>query len=411
MLFGALVAALRLERREQLAQFAAALGQAAHKAFVRAAQGRASLFRHRAIVPEQNESVHFIDEITIEVHAGDGGDGSAAMRREKHKPLAGPAGGDGGNGGDIVFEADPRLTTLLDLKQRRVLKAERGEHGRGKDQYGKGGASLTVRVPVGTQVFDADTGELLADLARAGEAHVAARGGRGGRGNLHFVTQTERAPAYAEPGAPGEQRKLRLELKLLADVGLVGFPNVGKSTLISAVSRARPKIADYPFTTLAPNLGVVSRGQERSFVVADIPGIIEGAAEGAGLGLRFLKHIERTRVLVHLVSVDPSPGREPLADYDTLTRELERFDPALAGRPALIAMSKLDLPEVRAALPEFQSALAARGLAVHAFSAATREGVDALLDAVEALLARHPVPSQPRNAPLPRSPGGRAKQH
>src|SRR5262245_60118115 len=244
--------------------------------------------------------MHFIDEITLEVRAGDGGDGSSAMRREKYRPLGGPAGGDGGGGGDVVLEADERLTTLLDLKHRRVLKAGHGEHGRGKDQYGKRGEALVVRVPLGTQVFDAESGELRADLDQPGQRCVVARGGRGGRGNLHFATPTERAPTRAEPGAKGERNKLRLELKLLADVGIVGFPNVGKSTLIAAVSKARPRVADYPFTTLVPNLGVVSRGEERGFVIADIPGLIEGAAEGHGLGHRFLKHVERTRVLLHL---------------------------------------------------------------------------------------------------------------
>jgi GTPase len=345
---------------------------------------------------------HFIDEITLEVRAGDGGDGSTAMRREKYRPLGGPAGGDGGDGGDVVFECDPRLTTLLDLKQRRVLKAERGEHGRGKDQYGKRGAPLVLRIPLGTQVFDAETSELIADLDAPGERMVVARGGRGGRGNLHFRTAIERAPMHAEPGTPGEGRMLRLELKLLADVGLVGFPNVGKSTLIAAVSRARPKVADYPFTTLVPHLGVVSRGDERNFVIADIPGIIEGAAEGAGLGHRFLKHVERTRVLVHMVSLDPSPGREPLRDHDVLLGELERFDPGLAQRPAVLAMSKLDLPDVRAALPAYAQAMRARGHEVIGFSAATGEGLPELLDAVERLLVANPVASRPKSAPLPR---------
>jgi GTP-binding protein len=344
---------------------------------------------------------HFIDEITLEVRAGDGGDGSAAMRREKYRPLGGPAGGDGGDGGDVVFECDPRLTTLLDLKRRRVLKADAGEHGRGRDQYGKRGESLRLRIPLGTQVFDADSGELIADLSMPGQIFVVARGGRGGRGNLHFATPTERAPLHAEPGTPGERRRLRLELKLLADVGLVGFPNVGKSTLIAAVSRARPKVADYPFTTLTPNLGVVSRGEERSFVIADIPGIIEGAADGAGLGHRFLKHIERTRVLVHLISLDPDPAREPLRDYATLLRELERFDPALAERPALVALSKLDLPEVREAAPALAEALEARGFSLLPFSAATGEGVPALLDAIERLLTAHPLAPLPRGVPLP----------
>jgi GTP-binding protein len=345
--------------------------------------------------------VQFIDEIELEAIAGDGGDGASAMRREKYRPLGGPAGGDGGDGGDVIFEADPRLTTLLDLKYRRVVRAQRGENGRGKDQYGAAGESLVVRVPAGTQVFDADTGELLADMHTPGERHLVARGGRGGRGNIHFATPTERAPTRAEPGTPGQRRNLRLEVKLLADVGLLGFPNVGKSTFISAVSRARPKIADYPFTTLVPNLGVVSRGDLRSFVVADIPGIIEGASEGAGLGHRFLKHVERTRVLLHLVTVDPDPEREPVQDFDTLMSELQRFDPDLASRPMVVAMSKLDLPEVRDACPGFRDAMAERGIDVLAFSSATGEGQEAVLDALERVLSAHPVAPLPRAAPLP----------
>ena len=345
----------------------------------------------------------FIDEITLEAHAGDGGDGSSAMRREKYRPLGGPAGGDGGDGGDVILEADPRLTTLFDLKLRRVVKGERGEHGRGKDQYGARGQSILVRVPVGAQIFDAEDGSLIVDLDAPGERHVIAKGGRGGRGNIHFATPTDRAPTRAEPGKPGERRKLRIELKLLADIGIVGFPNVGKSTLIAAISRARPKIANYPFTTLVPNLGVVSRGEDRSFVVADIPGLIEGAADGSGLGHRFLKHIERTRVLLHLVTLDDSPGREPLKDYDVLCNELRRFDPELAARPSVVALAKMDLTDVREREPELRAAFAARELELHAFSAATGEGVPALLDALEALLAANPIMSRPRAVPLARA--------
>jgi len=348
--------------------------------------------------------VRFVDEITVEVEAGRGGDGSAAMRREKSKPLAGPAGGDGGDGGHVIFEADERLRTLFDFRYRRVLRAAPGEHGRGKDQYGKSGESLLVRLPVGAQVFDAETGVLLCDLDSAGARFTAAAGGRGGRGNIHFATPTYRAPMHAEPGTEGERRKLRFELKLLADVGIVGFPNVGKSTLISVISKARPKVADYPFTTLVPNLGVVSRGEERSFVVADMPGIIEGAAEGAGLGHRFLKHIERTRVLLFLVSLDPTPGRSLIQDLATLRRELERFDAALAARPSLVAVSKLDLPEVAEAWPEFQAHMQREGREVLAFSAATQAGVEHLLDRLEALLAEHVAPATPRAEPLPAPP-------
>ena len=335
--------------------------------------------------------MHFVDEVTLTVNAGDGGNGCSAMRREKYIPLGGPAGGDGGKGGDMIFEAHDRFTTLLDLRYRKLLKAQNGENGRGKDQYGKGGEDHVVQVPPGTQVYDDDTGELICDLDKHGERFVVARGGMGGRGNIHFASSVNQAPTKAEPGEPGESRNLRLELKLLADVGLLGFPNVGKSTLIASVSRARPKIADYPFTTLAPNLGVVSMGEERSFVIADIPGIVEGAAEGTGLGLQFLRHVERTRVLLHLITHDPDPEREPVRDFDVLMAELARFDEELGKRPVLVALSKLDLPEVKEAEAGIKAAFEERGMEVLPFSAATREGVDALLQRVEALLAEHPV--------------------
>ena len=343
----------------------------------------------------------FIDELTLDVEGGRGGDGSAAMRREKYRPLGGPAGGDGGKGGDVVLLADPRLTTLMDLRYRRKIKAEDGEHGRGKDQYGAAGSDTTVRVPVGTQVFDANDGTLICDLNEPEQRYVVAAGGQGGRGNIHFMTSTERAPTRAEPGRSGEQRHLRMEVKLLADVGLVGFPNAGKSTFIATVSKARPKVADYPFTTLQPHLGVVSRGDFRSFVVADIPGIIEGAAEGVGLGHRFLKHIERTRVLLFLITSDADPQRSLLSDYRTLRFELQRFDPQLAERPSIVAVSKTDLPEVRESLDDFATALAAEGVKVMPFSSATQDGLSHVLDAMEALLAENPLPSMPRAQPLP----------
>lgn len=342
--------------------------------------------------------MRFVDEVEIEVVAGDGGNGCVAFRREKYRPFGGPSGGDGGKGGDVVFVADERLGTLMDLRYRRKLAAPAGEHGRGKDQYGKGGEDLRVRVPVGTQVYDAESAELLADLSEPGQEAVIAHGGRGGRGNIHFATPTDRAPRRAEPGEPGEHRSLRLELKLLADVGLLGYPNVGKSTLIARVSRARPKIADYPFTTLVPNLGVVHRDVDRSFVIADIPGLIEGAAEGAGLGHRFLKHVERTRVLLHIVTLDPDPEREPARDFAVLMSELGRFDPELAERPMLVAVSKIDLPDVRDALSEIRAALAPHD--VLAFSAATGEGVPEVLDALERLLAENPERPAPRAEPL-----------
>lgn len=356
--------------------------------------------------PATTAPVSFVDEITIEVQGGRGGDGSIAMRREKYRPLGGPAGGDGGNGGDVIFEADTRLTTLFDLKYRRVLRGKDGENGRGKDQYGRGGEALLVRMPVGSQLFDAETGEPFADLDTPGQQLVAAAGGRGGRGNMHFATSSDRAPMRAEKGEDGVRRKLRVELKLLADVGIVGFPNVGKSTLISVISKARPKVADYPFTTLVPNLGVVSRGDLRSFVVADIPGIIEGAADGAGLGHRFLKHIERTRVLLIVLSLDPTPGRSLLGDYKTLMKELSRFDAALATRPSIVAVSKLDLPEVRDALPAFRKTMKRKGIELLAFSAANREGLEPLLDRMEALLDQHPIKTAPRAQPLARGRAG-----
>ncbi len=328
----------------------------------------------------------FVDEVTLEVAAGDGGNGCIAFRREKFVPLGGPSGGDGGRGGSVILTAHERLSTLLDLRYRKIVRAERGEDGRGKDQFGKAGDDVRIEVPIGTQVYEADSGALLADLSDSGAELVVAKGGRGGRGNMMFATPYDRAPRRAEPGTPGERKRIKLVLKLLADVGIVGFPNVGKSTFIATVSRARPKVADYPFTTLVPNLGVVSLGVDRSFVIADIPGIIEGAAEGAGLGLRFLKHVERTRVLLHMVSVDPDPKRDPVADFDTLMAELRRFDPALQERPMLVAVSKCDLPEARDAYEAVRAALEPRGFQVFPISSATKEGLPDLLEALEASL-------------------------
>jgi GTP-binding protein len=332
--------------------------------------------------------VDFVDEVTLEVAAGDGGNGCVAFRREKFVPLGGPAGGDGGRGGSVILVAHDRFSTLFDLRYRKVVRADRGEDGRGKDQFGKAGGDIRIEVPVGTQVFDDESNELLADLRASGTELVVAQGGRGGRGNIKFATPYDRAPRRSEPGKPGERKKIRLVLKLLADVGIVGFPNVGKSTFIATVSRARPKVADYPFTTLVPNLGVVSLGVDRQFVIADIPGIIEGASEGAGLGLRFLKHVERTRVLLHMLSVDPDPARDPLNDFEQLMTELRRFDASLLERPMLIAVSKCDLPEARAAFEEVRAALEPEGLAVFPISSATGEGIPALLEALEATLRR-----------------------
>jgi len=324
--------------------------------------------------------MQFIDECTIDVRAGAGGDGKVAFRREPNVPRGGPAGGDGGNGGSVILVADEQLGTLLDLRYQKHYKAKNGEPGFDRDKYGASAADVIVRVPVGTVVHDVDTDEVLCDLSTAGQRFVAAQGGKGGRGNIHFATSTYQAPTKSEPGEPGQERKLRLELKLLADAGLVGYPNAGKSTFISAVSRARPKIADYPFTTLVPNLGVVGLPGGRSFVLADIPGLIEGASEGHGLGHRFLRHVERTRVLLHLIEVSAEPGRDPVHDYDVINRELERYSPELAGRPQVVALSKLDLTETRESLPTWREKFAARGVELHAVSAATGEGVQELLE-------------------------------
>ncbi len=328
----------------------------------------------------------FVDEVTLEVAAGDGGNGCIAFRREKFVPLGGPSGGDGGRGGSVILVAHDRLSTLLDLRFRKIVRAQRGEDGRGKDQFGKAGQDIRIQVPVGTQVYDQESEALLADLSEAGAEIAIAQGGRGGRGNIKFATPYDRAPRRASPGTPGERKKIRLVLKLLADVGIVGFPNVGKSTFIATVSRARPKVADYPFTTLVPNLGVVSLGVDRTFVIADIPGIIEGAAEGAGLGLRFLKHVERTKVLLHMLSVDPDPARDPLADFDALMSELGRFDASLLERPMVVAVSKCDLPEAREAHETVRQALEPRGFQVFAISSATQEGLTPLLESLEAIL-------------------------
>ncbi len=321
----------------------------------------------------------FVDVCQVDVLAGRGGNGAVAFRREKYLPFGGPSGGDGGRGGDIVFRTDPGLSTLLDITHARVLRAAYGEQGHGKDCYGRGADDLIVRVPVGTQVYDRESGELLFDLDEPNKDVVVAKGGKGGRGNIHFSTPYDRAPRRAEPGEPGEEKKLRLELKVIADVGLLGFPNVGKSTFIRACSRAQPKVADYPFTTLTPHLGVVRIGDEASFVMADIPGLIPGAAEGAGLGYRFLRHVERTRALLHLVTLDPAEGRDPLADYDAIRAELAKFDPEIVKRPEIVAMTKADISEVRDAFPDVKKRFAKRGIAIRLVSAVTQDGIRPLL--------------------------------
>jgi GTPase len=397
--------------------------------------------------------VKFVDQVRVLARAGRGGDGVVGWRREKYVPRGGPAGGDGGEGGDVVFVADRGLSTLLDLRFRQILKAESGRPGGWKQMHGKSGEDLVVKVPVGTMVFaegaaddesdahdddderddddmqsiwvvpDADdleaddldsdaaaearlggrplgtpdlaagiraphvagAGELLGDLAEDGARLVVARGGKGGRGNIHFRSSTNRAPDYAEPGTPGEALWLRLELKLLADVGIVGFPNVGKSTFIRQVSRARPKVAAYPFTTLVPNLGVVTLSDKRSMVIADVPGLIRGAAEGKGLGLRFLRHLERTRVLLHVLAPDPDPERDPLADLDALEQELERYGPQFEGRPRVVALNKADIlddDDGRALVADLRKQLRARNIPLFLISAATGEGTQKLLEAI-----------------------------
>ena len=332
-------------------------------------------------------AVQFIDEAIIHVKAGDGGNGSAAFRREDGVPRGGPSGGDGGNGGSVLVVADHALSSLLDFKYRRHYHADRGEDGRNKDQYGARGEDLLVRVPVGTVIYEVDLADgeprSLADLDRDGAQFVLARGGVGGKGNIHFATPWNQAPTTCEPGTLGEERTVRLELKLLADVGLLGFPSVGKSTFISRVSRARPKIADYPFTTLVPNLGVVRMSGERTFVIADIPGLIEGASEGAGLGHQFLRHVERCRVLVHILEATfmTGPDRSPLGDYDILNGELARYAPELAGKPQIVVLNKCDAIDAND-IPEIRRELAERGVTMLAMSAATGEGVDAVLEAV-----------------------------
>ncbi len=286
----------------------------------------------------------FFDEAKIEVIAGSGGDGSASMRREKFVPRGGPDGGDGGRGGSVIAVADSNLNTLIDYRYTRIFRAKPGENGRGRDQYGKGAEDIVLRVPVGTVIKDLDSGETIADLAKDGDEALLARGGKGGLGNLHFKSSVNRAPRKFTPGEAGEARKLEMELRVLADVGLLGMPNAGKSTLIRAVSAARPKVADYPFTTLQPNLGVVRVGESRSFVMADIPGLIEGAAEGAGLGHQFLRHLQRTKLLLHLVDMAPFDAAiDPAAEVRAIAAELKKYDPGLAKKPRWLVLNKADL--------------------------------------------------------------------
>jgi GTP-binding protein len=329
----------------------------------------------------------FVDEVDIHVAAGDGGRGCLAFRREKRVPRGGPSGGDGGPGGSIFVVASAHTNTLINYRFHPEFAAERGEHGQGSNRTGHSGANMELAVPIGTLVYekgdDPDASpRLLADLAEDGQRVLVAQGGRGGLGNARFATSTNRAPRKTQPGEPGEVKNLRLELKLLADVGLVGFPNAGKSTLIARISAARPKIADYPFTTLTPNLGVVSLPGDRSFIVADVPGLIEGAHRGLGLGHRFLRHLERTKVLVHMVDVSSATGRSAADDLDTLRRELELFRPELAAKPQLVAANKMDAVDDPDRVEELGTRAQRLGLPFFRISGATGSGVTALLEAV-----------------------------
>jgi len=337
--------------------------------------------------------VKFIDEAKIEVIAGDGGNGAASFRREKYVPRGGPDGGDGGRGGSIRAIADRNINTLIDYRYARIHRAKRGENGRGADQYGRGAEDIVLRMPVGTVITDAETGETIVDLAVHGQSALLARGGQGGLGNLHFKSSTNRAPRQSTPGERGEQRQLRLELKVLADVGLLGMPNAGKSTLIRAISAAKPKVADYPFTTLAPNLGVVRADENRSFVVADVPGLIEGAAEGAGLGHQFLRHLQRTRLLLHVVDLAPLDGSDPVAGARAIVRELERYDRALYGKPRWLVLNKTDLidpAEREARVAAFVKAYRWKG-PVFTIAAISGEGCRDLVYAVQRWLEAHPA--------------------
>ena len=329
----------------------------------------------------------FIDRAKIKVKAGDGGNGVTAFRREKFVPRGGPSGGDGGHGGDVWLESDEGLNTLLHLRYNPEHKAERGKHGEGSNRFGKNGEDTVIKVPVGTQVFDVESGDLKFDFTEAGLRFLAAKGGKGGWGNAHFATPTRRAPKFHYQGRPGEEHELQLELKLIADVGLVGFPNAGKSTLISVISAAKPKIADYPFTTLEPNLGVVDMGDFKTFVVADIPGLIEGASEGAGLGDRFLRHVERTKVILHLVDVSSFSGRDPVEDYKIINRELAAYNEDLAERPQMVIATKTDSLDDPDRLESLRKRARKDRKPFFAISSVTGHGVQELVHEVAKLLS------------------------
>ena len=321
----------------------------------------------------------FVDQVAIIAQAGDGGDGCSSFRREKYVPLGGPDGGDGGRGGDVVLETDPNLTTLIDLRYQKTYRAEHGNPGKGKQMTGKSGKNLLIRLPPGTLVKDKDSGELLVDLKEAHQQYIVAKGGNGGHGNLHFQSSTQRAPRKLEPGWPGGSRNLFLELKLLADVGIIGFPNAGKSTLISKISNARPKIADYPFTTLVPNLGMVRLEEGESFVAADIPGLIEGAHSGKGLGHQFLKHIERTRLLLHLIDFSDSDGEAILSRYYKLQTELKRFSPELSQKPQILVATKADDPQAQKNILDLQVPMTELNPMFFPISSLSGKGIQPLL--------------------------------
>lgn len=339
------------------------------------------IMKDKTFKERENIKIMFVDQVKIYVKAGNGGDGMVAFRREKFVPNGGPAGGDGGKGADVVFVVDEGLRTLVDFRFKRIFKAEHGEHGMSKSMHGRGAEDLVVKVPQGTIVKDIDTGEIIADLVAHGQRAVIAKAGRGGRGNKRFATPANPAPELSENGEPGQERNVQLELKVLADVGLVGFPSVGKSTLLSVVSAARPKIAAYHFTTIVPNLGMVDAGDGRSFVMADLPGLIEGASQGVGLGHQFLRHIERTRVIVHVIDMSGSEGRVPYEDYMAINSELEQYNLRLMERPQIIVANKMDMPEAEENLKEFKTKIA-EDIPVFPISAVTKTGLRELLLAI-----------------------------
>ncbi len=325
----------------------------------------------------------FVDKAKIHVKAGAGGNGCVAWRREKFVPLGGPAGGNGGKGGDVILKADSRMQTLMDFKYKIHFKAERGQHGSGSNKHGKAGEDLVIKVPVGTVVKDAETGEVIADLTKEGQEVVVAKGGKGGKGNAAFKTSTNQAPDYAEEGEKGEERWIELELKLLADVGIIGFPNAGKSTLISVLSNAKPKIADYPFTTLSPVLGVVKLDIGKSLVLADIPGLIEGASQGAGLGHEFLRHIERTKFLVHVIDISDFREREPLEAFEIINKEMEQYSPELTKKPQIVVGNKIDILSDKEEINRLKKAFEEKGYRFIPVSLATKEGIDELKKALQ----------------------------